>query len=227
VSFKDKISYCDVSVSGDVFVQDQLKHLVKVGSVDFQQDDCKGNPVLAYLQHHGSPQRLPTLLANDRYTLASAGTVFNAPLTNEPYSVISGDFNPIHVNPYFSHYTSLSATITHGLWSSAATCRYVENIVAHGHPGFFFPSLYDCILIDVVHCSHNVTFVSMVLSGDELAITIRHVGMRDGNIVVKIQTANSCCKKFLKAWLRLHSLSQFTYSQVKDCRSPGHRFFQW
>jgi hypothetical protein len=60
-------------------------------------------------------------------------STFNAPLTNEPYSKIFGDFNPIHVNPYFSDFASLPATITNGLWLSAAT-RYVKNIVAQGHP---------------------------------------------------------------------------------------------
>jgi fatty acid synthase subunit alpha, fungi type len=134
VSFKDKTSYRDVSVSGSVFVRDLLRRLVKVGSVDFQQDNCKGNPVLAYLQRHGSPQGLSVSLANDGYSMTSpAGAVFNTPLTNEPYSDVSGDFNPIHVNPYFSDYASLPATITHGLWTSAATRRYVENVVAKGH----------------------------------------------------------------------------------------------
>ena len=38
VSFKDKTAYHNVSVSGDIFIQNQLKVLVKVGSVDFQQD---------------------------------------------------------------------------------------------------------------------------------------------------------------------------------------------
>jgi fatty acid synthase subunit alpha len=136
VSFKDKTSYRNVSVSGDVFVRDQLKRLVKVGSMDFQQDDCQGNPVLAYLQRHGAPQGIPTPLTNGGYTLTSSSgsNIFNAPLTNEPYSMISGDYNPIHVNPYFSDYASLPATITHGLWSSAAARRYVENVVAKGHP---------------------------------------------------------------------------------------------
>jgi MaoC like domain len=59
--------------------------------------------------------------------------LLHAPLTNEPYSKIFGEFNPIHVNPYFSDFASLPATITHGLWSSATT-RYVKNIVAQGHP---------------------------------------------------------------------------------------------
>ena len=136
VAYKDKTSYQNVSVSGDIFVRDQLKRFIKVGSVDFQQDDCQGNPVVAYLQRHGTPQGSLTPLANDSYamTTTEGSTVFNSPLTNEPYSNISGDFNPIHINPYFSDYASLPGTITHGLWSSAATRKYVENVVAQGHP---------------------------------------------------------------------------------------------
>ena len=36
--------------------------------MDLQQDDSQGNPVLSYLQHHGTPQGLTTPLANG-YTL--------------------------------------------------------------------------------------------------------------------------------------------------------------
>ena len=117
-------------------VRDQVKALVKVGSVDFQRDDSQGNPVVAYLQRCGSPEGLVVPLPNGGYSLTKLdeNTTFNAPLTNEAYLQVSGDFNPSHVNPYFSDYASLPATITHGLWSSAATRRYVETIVAHGHP---------------------------------------------------------------------------------------------
>lgn len=135
VTYKDKVNYKSVSVSGDVFVRNQLKRLVKVGSVDFERDDCQGNPVVAYVQRNGSPQGLPTPLANDGYSLTTTGsTTFTSPVTNEPYSKISGDFNPIHVNPYFSDYANLPGTITHGMWSSAATRRYVESVVAGGSP---------------------------------------------------------------------------------------------
>ena len=150
VSFKDRTAYRNVSISGDIFIKNQLKVLVKVGSVDFQQDDSQGNPVLAYLQRHGTPLGLTTPLANEGYKLANpdVSTAFNAPLTNEPYSKISGDFNPIHINPYFSDFASLPATITHGLWSSAATRRYVETVVAKGHPdrviAYVFFSIYIC-----------------------------------------------------------------------------------
>ncbi|KAJ7745730.1 fatty acid synthase [Mycena metata] len=186
VSFKDKTSYREVSVTGEIFVRNQLKALVLVGSVDFQQDDSRGNPVVAYIQRHGTAQGLATPLANEGYTLtnASGATIFNAPLTNEPYSKISGDFNPIHINPYFSCYAALPATITHGLWSSAATRRYVENVVAKGHP--------DRVL------AYNVSFVGMVLPGDELNVKIKHVGMRDGNIVVNIVTSNARGEKVLE-----------------------------
>ena len=89
VSFKDKTAYRNVSISGDIFVRNQLKVLVKVGSVDFQRDDSQGNPVLAYLQRHGTPQGLTTPLANG-YSLNTpdVSTTFNAPWTNEPYSKI-------------------------------------------------------------------------------------------------------------------------------------------
>jgi hypothetical protein len=116
-------------------VRNQLKVLVKVGSVDFQQDDSQGNPVLAYLQRRGTAQGLTTPLANGySLNIPDVSTTFDAPLTNKPYSKISGDFNPIHVNPYFSDFASLPATITHGMWSSAATRCYVESVVARGHP---------------------------------------------------------------------------------------------
>ena len=133
VSYKDKNSFSDMEVSGEIFVRNQLKALVKVGTVSFESDECKGNPVVAYLQRHGKVLNAQTPLATE-YTMSKEVTPFSAPLTNEPYSKISGDFNPIHINPYFACFASLPGTITHGLWSSAATRRYVENVVAQGHP---------------------------------------------------------------------------------------------
>jgi hypothetical protein len=99
VTFKDRTSYRDVSVYGDIFVRDQLKRLVKVGTVDFQQDDCKGNPVVAYMQPHGVAQGQLTTLANDGYTLTTTegATIFNSPLNNEPYLKISILFTSTHI----------------------------------------------------------------------------------------------------------------------------------
>lgn len=185
VSYKDKTHYSSVSVSGDIFVQDPLKKLVKVASVDFESEECQGNPVTSYLERHGIAQNALAELP-EAYTLTSAEvpSTFKAPLTNEPYSKVSGDYNPIHVNPYFSDYASLPGTITHGLWSSAATRRYVENVVAKGRP--------DRVL------SYEVSFVGMVLPGDQLSVDIKHTGMRGGNLVVKVTTLNSEGTKVLE-----------------------------
>ncbi|KAJ7475067.1 hypothetical protein B0H11DRAFT_2428489 [Mycena galericulata] len=130
VSFKDK--------TADIFVRNQLKALVLVGSVNFQQDYCSGNPVVACIHRHGIPQGLSTPLANEGYTLAN----------------------------------------------TAATRHYVENIVAKGHP--------DHVLV------YNVSFVRMVLPGDELSVKMRHVGMRVGNIVFNIVTSNTRGEKVLE-----------------------------
>lgn len=150
VSYKDKTHYSSVAVLGDVFIRDPLKNLVKVGTVDFESDNCQGNPVVAYLQRHGTAQNATAALSNEGYSLISENVSmnFSTPLTNEPYSMVSGDFNPIHINPYFSDFASLPGTITHGMWSSAATRRYVENVAAKGRPDRVLS--YVHILIDII-----------------------------------------------------------------------------
>jgi fatty acid synthase subunit alpha len=135
VTYKDKVNYRSVAVAGDVFVRGHLGRLVKVAYVDFERDESQGNPVVSYLQRHGSAQSAPIPLASDYHFTSSANpSLYHAPATNEPYSKVSGDFNPIHTNPYFSSFASLPGTITHGMFSSAATRRYVETVVAMGVP---------------------------------------------------------------------------------------------
>lgn len=73
--------------------------------------------------------------------------VFNSPFSNEPYSKASGDFNPIHINLYFSDFTALPGTITRVMWSSAATRRYVKVVAAQGHPECV--GLWSSFLLDI------------------------------------------------------------------------------
>jgi fatty acid synthase subunit alpha, fungi type len=135
VTYKDKVNYRSVAVAGDVFVRGHLGRPVKVAYVDFERDESQGNPVMAYLQRHGSAKSAPIPLATEYHLTSSANpSLYCAPATNEPYSRVSGDFNPIHTNPYFASYAALPGTITHGMFSSAATRRYVETVVAMGIP---------------------------------------------------------------------------------------------
>jgi fatty acid synthase subunit alpha, fungi type len=45
---------------------------------------------------------------------------------------------------------------------------------------------------------YNATFVGMVLPGDNLEVNIRHIGMRDRKMVVKIETVNDRGEKVLE-----------------------------
>ena len=122
-----------VSVAGDILVCDHLGSLVKVGYFDFERDESQGNPIVAYLQRHGSAKLAPMpLTTEDHLTSDSNPSFYRAPSTNEPYSKVSGDFNPIHTNSYFAAFASLSGTIMHGMFTSAATRWYVETVVAKG-----------------------------------------------------------------------------------------------
>jgi fatty acid synthase subunit alpha, fungi type len=49
-----------------------------------------------------------------------------------------------------------------------------------------------------VYIRYNVNFVGMVLPGDGLSVKIRHIGMRDGLIVVNIETSNERGEKVLE-----------------------------
>lgn len=134
--YKAKATYSSVSVEGSAYIRNQLKELVKVATVSYSTGHAHGNLVISYLSRHGEAQGEVKKFEGNGYSLTSAAvpSTFIAPATNEPYSKISGDFNPIHINPYFSDYAVLPGTITHGLWSSAATRKYVENVVAQGRP---------------------------------------------------------------------------------------------
>ena len=135
-TYKDKVNFAEVEIEGEVFVRNHLRELIPVAYIDHEQGPSQGNVVTAYLQRHGVPEARLSKFENGGYHMTSSkvSSRFFTPLTNEPYSKISGDFNPIHINPYFSNYASLPGTITHGMWSSAATRRYIEDFVAEGRP---------------------------------------------------------------------------------------------
>jgi fatty acid synthase subunit alpha, fungi type len=139
VTHKDKVNYWSVAVTGDVLVHNYLSSLVKVAYVDFEHYESQGNPVVTYLQRHDSPGSTPIPLTTEYHlTSDSKPSLYCTPSTNEPYSTVSGGFNPIHTNPYFAAFASLPDTFTHGMFTSAATRRYVETVIAKGVPDCVF-----------------------------------------------------------------------------------------
>ena len=92
--------------------------------------------------------------------------------------------------------------ITHGMFSSAATRRYVETVVAMGVPDRVFKWVMffdapDSRSWTYVY-SYNVNFVGMVLPGDELDVGIKHTAMHDGNFVVGVAAVNQRGEKVLE-----------------------------
>ena len=184
--FKDKSSFSAVQATGSVFVKDYKDDLIKVGEIDYEADSVSyGNPVVEYVKRAGGSSQAPIPVENG-YSLVKpdASAKFVAPSTNEPYSNISGDFNPIHINPYFADFAALPGTITHGLFSSAATRKYVEDVAAEGHPE-------RCL-------SFEANFTGMVIPGDELEVKLRHIAMHEGNKVVRVETFNQRGEKVLE-----------------------------
>ncbi|KAH9953906.1 acyl transferase domain-containing protein, partial [Lactifluus volemus] len=109
---------------------------------------------MTYLQRYGSTKSPQISIPTEYHlTLSANPSVYRAPTTNEPYSKVSGDFNPIHTNPYFSLY-ELPGTITHGMFSSAAARCYVETVVTLGIPDRVYKIKYTAM--------HDGNFVTTI-----------------------------------------------------------------
>lgn len=183
--YKDKSVFSSVKVTGAAFVRSSSKQLVQVATIDYEAHNAHGNPVLEYLKRAGKPIGLAVPLETGGYSLITdaASATYVTPTSNEAYSKISGDFNPIHINPYFSDFASLPGTITHGMWSSAATRKYLESAVADNRPERV--------------TSYDVGFVGMVLPGDQIQVKLTHTAMRDGKKVVKVEAFNQRSEKVI------------------------------
>lgn len=103
--FKAKDVYCSVECNGSITFASQevkgRKRPAAVGEVAYSSSGpTKGNPVLEYLKRHGTPIDQPVLF-DTPYTItsSSAPSMIQVPESNLDYSNISGDVNPIHVNP--------------------------------------------------------------------------------------------------------------------------------
>ncbi|KAG0147001.1 hypothetical protein CROQUDRAFT_91978 [Cronartium quercuum f. sp. fusiforme G11] len=165
--YKDKALYSQVRVDGFAYltgIGSDPAALVQVATVAYHSATLsQGNPVAAYLKRSGVPVGQNILFPNGGYMIEDAEPEdLHTPPSNQPYSHTSSDWNPIHCNPYFANLASLPGTITHGMWSSAATRGVVERVAAEGHG-------------ERVK-SYDVSFTGMLLPNTPLKVELRHIG---------------------------------------------------
>ncbi|CAO1616813.1 unnamed protein product [Jaminaea pallidilutea] len=189
VRFKDSKSFSSVTVQGAAYIRDYRDELVKVGNVDYESDTVTyGNAVTAWMQRVSGKASGPIPLENGGYAI-SAGhgqkdATFIAPPSNEPYTLASGDSNPIHVSPVFADFAALPTTICHGMRQSAVVNSVVASVAAEGYRE-------RCL-------SWEATFLGMVSPGDVLSISLRHTAMRGGHKIIKAEAKNQNGDKVLE-----------------------------
>ncbi|KAJ1518159.1 3-oxoacyl-[acyl-carrier-protein] synthase [Coelomomyces lativittatus] len=149
-----------------------------IGKIHYQCDhpiSIQVSPVVAMLQRLGGVTvEQPNMFDNNKYTIQSAK--FVSPVVNHAYASVSGDYNPIHTSSLFAELAGLPDTITHGMWTSALTRKYVELYAAENQPQ------------RVV--AYQVEFVDMCLPNMELETTLRHVGMQNGRKIIEVTTSS-------------------------------------
>jgi fatty acid synthase subunit beta len=176
VRFKNKTVFSSVETRGQVLLELPSKEIIQVASVEYEAGVSHGNPVIDYLERHGSSIEQPVNFENAIPLSGKTPLLLKAPASNETYARVSGDYNPIHVSRVFSSYASLPGTITHGMYSSAAVRSLVETWAAENNVGRVR--------------SFHASLTGMVLPNDDIEVKLQHVGMVAGRKIIKVEASN-------------------------------------
>ncbi|OBT80913.1 hypothetical protein VF21_00149 [Pseudogymnoascus sp. 05NY08] len=179
--FKNKTVFSSVETRGQVLLELPTKEIIHFATVDYEAGASHGNPVIDYLQRHGSSIEQPINFENAIPLNGKAPLQLRAPASNETYARVSGDFNPIHVSRVFASYANLPGTITHGMYSSAAVRSLVETWAAENHIGRVR--------------SFHASLVGMVLPNDDIEVRLQHVGMVAGRKIIKVEASNKATEE--------------------------------
>jgi fatty acid synthase subunit beta len=176
IRFKNKTVFSSVQTSGQVLMELPTKEIIQVASVEYEAGVSHGNPVIDYLERHGSSIEQPVNFENAIPLSGKTPLLLKAPASNETYARVSGDYNPIHVSRVFSSYANLPGTITHGMYSSAAVRSLVETWAAENNVGRVR--------------SFHASLTGMVLPNDDIEVKLQHVGMVAGRKIIKVEASN-------------------------------------
>ncbi|KAL9947011.1 hypothetical protein D7B24_008910 [Verticillium nonalfalfae] len=176
LKFQNKTVFSSIQTYGQVLLELPSKEVIQVASVDYEAGVSHGNPVVDYLERHGSPLDQPLNFENPIPLSGKTPLQLRAPSSNETYARVSGDYNPIHVSRVFAGYANLPGTITHGMYSSASVRSLVETWAAENNIGRVR--------------SFHASLVGMVLPNDDLEVKLQHVGMVAGRKIIKVEALN-------------------------------------
>ena len=166
--------YDSLHVSGKILSKTQ-DCATSIGTVELNCSSCQSNPVLEFLRRHGAQCNKRTPLSNPGLDRGSTWTV-KALKANKAYGRVSKDTNPIHISPVFAHYVQLPGIVNHGMSTSALIFRVVEGVVAEA----------DTSRVR----RYSASFEGMVLPGMELRVSMQHVAMINGRMVLEVQAFN-------------------------------------
>nr|AGQ43602.1 HC-toxin fatty acid synthase beta subunit [Alternaria jesenskae] len=172
--FQSKTVFQKMETHGKVTLDLTPKNVVQVATVHCEVGVCHSNPVIAFLESHGSHVQKPVYFEEPISVPDSEkGLIICVPSSNETYARASGDFNPIHVSRTFANYAGLPGTITHGMYCSAVIQDLVERLAADGNAGRIR--------------QFSTSFVGMVLPNEKLQVKLKHIGMVEGRILLNIE----------------------------------------
>ncbi|KAK9235158.1 acyl transferase domain-containing protein [Lipomyces kononenkoae] len=143
-----------------------------VASINYTTALSSVNPILRYLNTHGSGVEGPVLLENAIPVHGASGIPLKRPMSSAAYAKVSGDYNPIHVSNTFALLANLPGSIVHGMHTSSAIGSLLETWTANGRMGAVR--------------SFEAFFVGMVLPDDLVDVEFWHTAMMKGRKVIKI-----------------------------------------
>ncbi|PLN85638.1 beta subunit of fatty acid synthase [Aspergillus taichungensis] len=167
VTYKKDGGYGSLHVTGNAVSQLRGYQWEQVGLIDFQSDDCVGNPVLDYFQRKGLSTSNTVEFKTPGWSGPSSLDI-QMPATNQTYADVSKDCNPIHVSTMFATLAELPGTLCHGMCTSAVTASCLEHLVL----GRDWTRLRR----------FSATFTSMVMPLEKLVVELEHTGMVEGRM---------------------------------------------
>ncbi|KAJ2090400.1 fatty acid synthase alpha subunit Lsd1 [Coemansia sp. RSA 986] len=177
--FKDAGMYSSITTTGPAVLVQATGRRTHVASIGLHVDTpCTSNPAVDFLQQYATNDG-SCVFANNGYPIDLPESTDSKPHITvtealDEFSAISGDYNPVHGNPYYASLKGLPGAVIHGIWVGAAVRAVVDKCALEGNSG----------RVRVV----DFKITGLAFPNEKLTVSIRHVGMKDGRILAQAIT---------------------------------------